>query len=97
VMMNPSERLCENVSKLVLGRNIIESDQAFHELLPTKVTIKLNIFCPFMEDRILSNVDGSLAITLHWDRSNRCDSKFIQQSANPIQPQPFSYFYIQPL
>jgi len=58
-MLDACERLSANVSKLMLCADITETEKAFLELLTHKVTIKLNMFCPLMEDWIFGSINGS--------------------------------------
>ena len=45
------------------------------------MTIELDMFSPFMEDGILSNIDGGLVITLEGYRCDAVNSEFSKKPA----------------
>jgi len=66
IMLRMRQRLSEYVSQLICGCDVRKRNKAFMKLLPDKVTVQLNMFGAFVEDRILGNVDGCQAVTLDW-------------------------------
>ena len=58
-----TKALSENISQLILRRNMKSSDKSKLDLFPNKVAVSLNMFGSFMINRICSNMYGRLAVT----------------------------------
>lgn len=66
-----------------MSANWNKLDKAICNLAPNKIAIYLNVFRPFMKDRIGGNVYRSLAITKENSRSRMSDMKINQQLMEP--------------
>ena len=59
-----AQSLGEDIRQLMLSRNKQRLNIPSHYLVTNKVAINLNMFGTFMKDRIASNMQGSLTITM---------------------------------
>lgn len=57
-----SQRLGKDISKLRSSRNMMQGNKTLMKLCPNKMAIYLNMFGPFMKDRIIGNVNGYLQL-----------------------------------
>ena len=53
-------------------------------LISNKVIIKLDVFSPFVKDRIRGNVKCELVVTKNDNRTKRGQTKFLKKIENPL-------------
>ena len=70
--------LCEDISGLIGGGNRSKSNGAMGKVMTHKMTINLNMFCAFMEDIIVSNLDSTLIVTIDDSGSGVSDSHVLE-------------------
>ena len=56
--------LGEDICKLIFGGDGEKLESTMDKMIPNKMTINLDVFSPFMEDIIVSNMNGTLVITI---------------------------------
>ena len=56
--------LGEDICKLIFGGDEEKLESTMDKMIPDKMTINLDVFSPFMEDIIVSNMNGTLVITI---------------------------------
>ena len=61
--------LGEDICKLIFREDREQLESTIDKMITNKMTIDLDVFSPFMEDIIVSNVNGTLVVTIK--RSNR--------------------------
>ena len=49
---------------MIFGRDGEKLESTMDKMIPDKMTINLDVFSPFMEDIIVSNMNGILVITI---------------------------------
>ena len=64
LMAWPRQAFCENVRKLEFTGNMGKTNDLAVISIMNKVTIHLNMFCPFMKDWILSDTDGTSIVCM---------------------------------
>ena len=55
--------LGEDIYKLIFGGDEEKLESTMDKMISDKMTINLDVFSPFMEDIIVSNMNGTLVIT----------------------------------
>ena len=55
--MDPTERLGENVRKLIAGPHILNIDAAILDAPTDEMVAQLNVFAPVVEDRVFAQRD----------------------------------------
>ena len=84
-MKRTGKRFGESICELGFGIDMMERNQACKQFLPHEVAIKLNMLGSFMEHRVPSNVDSSLAITFNWYGSDIGNVKLMKKATEPCQ------------
>ena len=56
--------LGKDICKLIFGGDEEELESTIDKMITDKMTINLDIFSPFMEDIIVSNMNGTLVVTI---------------------------------
>jgi len=59
-----TESFGEDVCKLFGGGSVARLDDTRHDMVPNKVAIDFNMFGTFMKNRIVSNMNGGLVVTM---------------------------------
>lgn len=59
---------------------MLKRDQAFLKFVHYKMAVDLNVFCPLMKNRIVSNVDSRLTVTKNSNGTRLWDRKLFKQS-----------------
>jgi hypothetical protein len=61
-------RLGKEICNLQGRRNKMQSNGAMLEMVTSKMTINLNILSSFMKNRVVSNFNRTLVVTIHRSR-----------------------------
>jgi hypothetical protein len=61
------ERLCENVCKLILGRDMAQHNGSFLHIVPQEMIPHFYVFGSRVKHRIFGYAYGTGAITKKWD------------------------------
>ena len=56
--------LGENICKLIFGGDREKLKSTMDKMITDKMTINLDVFSPFMKDIIVSNMNGTLVVTI---------------------------------
>lgn len=60
-----------------------KKDGAHQKMMTRKVTINLNMLGTLIENRVFSNLNGALIVTINWSSTRWKDAKFIKKSSKP--------------
>ena len=63
--------LGEDIRKLIFGGDGEKLESTMDKMISDKITINLDVFSPFMEDIIVSNMNGILVVTIK-ESSREC-------------------------
>jgi hypothetical protein len=61
-------RLGKEIYNLQGRRNKMQSNGAMLEMMTSKMTINLNVLSSFMKNRVVSNFNRTLVVTIHRSR-----------------------------
>jgi hypothetical protein len=61
------ERLCENVCKLILGRDMTQHDGSFFHIVPQEMIPHFYVLGSGVKHRVFGYAYGTGAITKKWD------------------------------
>jgi len=67
-------RLGKEICNLQGRRNKRQSNGAMLEMITSKMTIDLNVLSSLMKNRVVSNLNGTLVVTIHMSRMRKEDS-----------------------
>lgn len=82
-MLRGRESFCKNICQLLSNRCIGEFKETFEHFLSSKVTIKLNVLGPLMKNKIFTNMNGTLIVTIQGHMLEISDLKISEQSNKP--------------
>jgi len=69
--------LSQDVCKLMLSRNMTETNKAFHKLVPYKEAIKFDVFSALIKHGVLSDINGISIIALQRYRCKISDGELV--------------------
>ena len=72
----------KNISHLINAGDIANQQLITKNLFSDKIHVQFNMFCSNVEDRIMSEMSGTLVVTLD-KRSRNIKTKFLQQGLDP--------------
>jgi hypothetical protein len=64
-------RLGKEICNLQERRNKRQSNGAMLEMMTSKMTIDLNVLSSLMKNRVVSNLNGTLVVTIHRSRMRK--------------------------
>jgi hypothetical protein len=66
---------CDLVKKFAICKEKKrQSNGAMFEMMTSKITIDLNVPSLFMKNQVVSNLNGTLIVTIHWSRMRKGNS-----------------------
>lgn len=78
-------KTCKNVSRLGSSRNAGGSYETKLKRITNKVTVDLDLLSAFVENRICSNLNGRLTVTIKGNRRMHKNVKIKKQAAKPFE------------
>ena len=77
------KRFSEDVSNLLSGRNVLQSQKAIMNKMPDEVHVKLNVLGSLMLNWVVINVSSTLIVTPKKGGTIRRKSKLFHQMSKP--------------